>query len=136
MGLRGKATASEGAWVAGNTPEGAVWPVIRWEKQIVTDGALSCGRHALGQGPEVSIGYTDFSGERFFYSMECADEARAVPNGTACGGTLSGFGEQVVFAGTDEGVVLAVGSQVTDPMPLPPGVTLEDACCMDPCCSE
>jgi len=45
--LTWNATASEGYWEDLTTPDESVYPMVTWSRQIVDDGVLDCGAHAL-----------------------------------------------------------------------------------------
>jgi len=133
--LTGKATASMSAWPAGFTPEGAIYPYLQWQVKVIDDGQLVCSQHPLDVvGSGVSTQYVRGAPERFAYTMTCDPTPTVSVNGDVCGGTIAGLSDPVVFADTNEGVVVSVGRDVSQPMPLPDGVTLE-GCCLDPCCT-
>ncbi len=133
--LTGRATASSAAWPAGLSPDGVVHPYLTWDVQVVDNGALSCDQHPLNvEGSGVATDYVRGAPERFAYTLACTPELNASINGDVCGGTIAGFSDQVVFAETNQGVVVSVGGSVSQPLPLPDGVTLE-GCCLDPCCT-
>ena len=133
--LTGRATASQAPWLAGLSPDGVVHPYIAWNVKVIDDGALSCNQHPLNvEGSGVTTDYIRNGQERFAYTMACTSELNATINGDVCGGTIAGFNDEVVFAETNQGVVVSVGGTVTQPMRLPDGVTLE-GCCLDPCCT-
>ena len=56
--LEARATATDGPLAGGAVAADRTWPVVRWSQTLITaDGALTCGRHALGAGPEVAVVY-------------------------------------------------------------------------------
>ena len=100
------ATATTHALTTGETDPGSVYPFIRWEVELVTDGALSCRRHPLDQGLGVTTGYTHTAPERFAYSVAYADAPRLTIPGIACRGEVTGV-DGVVFTPTEGGVSLS-----------------------------
>jgi len=60
-------TATDGDLTDGATPEGAVWPYIRWSRELIDgDGELVATRHASGDGSGVvDVVYTGIEGAEF-----------------------------------------------------------------------
>lgn len=127
--LSGRATASSSSWDDGHSPAGWVWPVIDWSVQVVEDGALSCQRHPLNEPDSgVATDYTEIEGERFDYTLACEPDTPIAGHGVRCESTVSGIREPVRFAESPAGVVVSVGGESTDPLPLPEGVHLVGCC--------
>ncbi|MBL8783957.1 MAG: hypothetical protein JNJ59_03560 [Deltaproteobacteria bacterium] len=98
--LRWTTTASEDPLTSQSTPLGTTYPFIQWERQIITNGALTCGSHPLNTVaagetlPSVATRYTEVDQPEAFpftncgtaQPPTCACPAGFAPNlaGTAC----------------------------------------------------
>ena len=84
--LRWSTTASEDPLVAQTTPDETTYPFILWQRQIVTNGALTCGTHPLNgvltNEPLASVAtrYTDVNAPETFAFTNCEPGAPATCN--------------------------------------------------------
>jgi len=143
--LSARGTASDVALADGALPEGAVWPVITWEVDVVgADGAL-CGANPLdGAGSGVTTGYYASPGDgqpplSFAAERACAGPLQNGPilaQGFTCAGA-----DDAVFRATRDGddapavAVTVDGVPAAGPYALPAGASLVDGCCLDACCA-
>ncbi len=85
--LSWNATASEGAWPDRTTPDESVYPILRWSRQIVSDGALDCTQHPLKlvlpgeDAASVTTAYTEFDAPHTFAYSNCESDD---PDPSAC----------------------------------------------------
>ena len=95
--LRATGTATSSAFAGLATPSGQRWPLITWDLALTgATGAVSCGRHAVNAGTEVTTVYTPAaSPHTFAHGLVCAD-------GSVLGGgppVVLGFGPTAAEAG-------------------------------------
>ncbi|MBL8788107.1 MAG: hypothetical protein JNJ59_24655 [Deltaproteobacteria bacterium] len=109
-------TAAEGALTANTTPADTTYPRIVWSRQILTNGVLTCGAHALNEvkagesAASVRTEYVQVDESHTFPHTNCEPEASGCvcelgfspnPTGTSCVRELS-------VAPTQAGAALAV----------------------------
>ena len=85
--LSWSATASEAYWEDHTTPDESIYPVIRWNRQIVDDGVIDCAAHPLNvvlpgeDVASVTTAYTNFDAPYTFAYSNCAPDD---PEPSAC----------------------------------------------------
>ena len=136
--LRGRATAVDGVQTPWQTPGGVVYPVIDWNVTLndsAQGSGLTCTRYAAdATAGEVATHYTDFSGASFTHGLSCADQTVGTAGSDTCTGTFGGVSGAFAVTATEAGVYATIGGTTSPLYPLPPGVTLDTGCCVDPCC--
>ncbi|MCA9514052.1 MAG: hypothetical protein KC635_03850 [Myxococcales bacterium] len=83
------ATASEGYWPDRALPAVSAYPVVTWSRQIVTDGALTCGSHPLNvvaSGEAQASVRTEYARDapRVFAASSCAPAEEPEPSSCDC----------------------------------------------------
>ncbi|MFT7581754.1 MAG: hypothetical protein ACI9MR_003432 [Myxococcota bacterium] len=132
-------TASDVALVEGALPADAVWPVIKWEAEVVSaDGSL-CTNNALNaEGSGVvsayEVPYTDGQPPLSFAAEHTCEGQVQEPLGFQCDDS-----GETVFRATrvDDAPAVAVtiaGVPSAEAYKLPADMTLVQDCCEDACC--
>lgn len=132
--LSATGTASDVPLVGGAIASDVVWPVVNFDVDVVTGGAL-CGPNPLDGSSGVWTSYvtpgTTPRPAAFTAAYRCGGDP--TPVGFACTGTDASF--QPTTVGDDAAVQVTVGGVTSAPFKLPAGSTLDESCCLANCCS-
>jgi len=98
--LTGTATASDGPFVNGATPEGQRWPLVTWSVPLTNGaGVRVCTEHGLDQGNGVRTSYSPTEGHGFYASFTRATGLVTVTGAVPDQTTLLSCTDSIIASG-------------------------------------